>query len=234
LSGNVMLDDGNAPPDPVTIERVCNGAPRAQGYTDKKGRFSFQIGQSSGVMQDASEGGSVLQGTSHSGAGVSNSIGSQQSQTPNTPDLELANCDLRAVLAGFRSDTVSLGALRLLDDPNVGTILLHRLANVEGTAISLKSVQAPKEARRAYDKALQELRKNQPAQAAKELRKAVEIYPEYAAAWYELGRIEERGCGYRAGAQIVRHRDRRGCQVHQPVFEHGRTGGQGGKLGRTG
>jgi len=190
LSGNVMLDDGNAPPDPVTIERVCNGAPRAQGYTDKKGRFSFQLGQTSEVMQDASEGGFVLQGTSLSGAGANNGIGSQQSQTPNAPDLQLANCDLRAVLAGFRSDTVSLGTRRVLDDSNVGTIVLHRLANVEGSAISLTSLQAPKEARRAYQRALQDLRKNKPAEAGKELRKAADIYPRYAAAWYELGRIQ--------------------------------------------
>src|ERR1022692_3248637 len=31
LSGKVMLDDGTPPPGPVTIERVCNGNPRAQG-----------------------------------------------------------------------------------------------------------------------------------------------------------------------------------------------------------
>lgn len=190
LSGNVMLDDGTSPPDPVTIERVCNGAPRAQGYTDQKGRFSFQIGEASEVMQDASEGGSVLQGTSHSGAPVTNGIGSPQSQTPNAPDMQLANCDLRAVLAGFRSDTIGLGARRVLDDSNVGTIVLHRMANVEGSAISVTSLQAPKEARRAYQRALQDLRKNKPAEAGKEIRKAVDIYPSYAAAWYELGRIQ--------------------------------------------
>ena len=43
LTGNVMLDDGNPPADPVTIERVCNGTPRAQAYTDRKGRFSAQV-----------------------------------------------------------------------------------------------------------------------------------------------------------------------------------------------
>jgi tetratricopeptide (TPR) repeat protein len=192
LSGKVMLDDGNPPPDPVTIERICNGAPRAQGYTDQKGRFGFQIGQTSEVMQDASEGGSVLQGTSHSGASVTNSVGTQQPQSPNLPDMQLANCDLRAVLAGFRSDTVSLGARRVLDDPNVGTIVLHRLANVEGSAVSLTSLQAPKEARRAYERALQDLRKNKLAEAGKDLQKAVDIYPNYAAAWYELGRLQER------------------------------------------
>ena len=169
LTGKVMLEDGTPPVGPVPIECVCNGAARVQGYTDQKGRFNFQIGPKAGVMRDASEDSSDTTGT-----------------------MQLANCDLRAVVAGFRSDTVSLEGRRLLDDPNVGTILLHRLANVEGTAISLTSLQAPKEARRAFDKALQD-RRNKPAEAAQELRKAVDIYPQYAAAWYELGRIEEQG-----------------------------------------
>lgn len=186
-----MLDDGTPLSGPVTIERVCNGAPRVQGYTDQKGRFSFQIGQTSGIMQDASEDGPGLPGTSRPATSIASGVGAQQPQLPNVPDMQLANCDLRAVLAGFRSDTVSLGARRLLDDPNVGTIMLHRLANVEGSAVSMTSLQAPKEARRAYDRALQDLRRNKLPEAGKELRKAVDIYPNYAAAWYELGRIQE-------------------------------------------
>src|SRR5258707_3461960 len=54
LSGKVLMDDGAPPPEPVVIERVCNGAPRAEGYTDSKGRFSFQLGQSQAMTQDAS------------------------------------------------------------------------------------------------------------------------------------------------------------------------------------
>jgi tetratricopeptide (TPR) repeat protein len=192
LTGNVMLDDGTPPPDLVTIERVCGGSPRAQAYTDKKGRFSFQIGQTAGIMQDASEEGSSFPGTPRSATSIASGAGPQQQpQPPNVPDMQLANCDLRAVLAGFRSDTVTLGGRRLLDDPNVGTIMLHRLANVEGSAVSMTSLQAPKEARRAYDRGLQDLRKNKLPEAGKELRKAVDIYPNYAAAWYELGRIQE-------------------------------------------
>lgn len=184
LSGTVLLDDGTPPPESVTIERICNGAPRAQAYTDRKGRFSFQIGQTSTVMQDASEEGSNRPVTSI----IAN--GQQAGQFPNAPDMLLANCDLRAVLSGFRSDRVSLGARRLLDDPNVGTIVLHRLANVEGSAISVTSLQAPKDARQAYYRALQNIRKNKLPEASKDLHKAVELYPRYAAAWYELGRLQ--------------------------------------------
>jgi tetratricopeptide (TPR) repeat protein len=189
LIGAVMLDDGTPPPDPVTIERICNGAPRAQAYTDQKGRFSFQIGQTAGVLQDASEDGSGLPGANRSATGLGGATGTGTSQTSPSA-MQLGDCDLRAVLAGFRSDTVSLSGRRLMDDPNVGTIVLHRLGNVEGTAVSMTSLQAPKEARRAYDKAIQDLRKNKLPEAAKELQKAVDIYPKYAAAWNELGRIQ--------------------------------------------
>jgi tetratricopeptide (TPR) repeat protein len=189
VTGNVMLDDGSPPPSPVTIERVCSGSPRAQAYTDRKGRFSFQLGQTSTMMQDASEEGSSLPGTSRPVSSIASGAGSQP-QLPGAADVQLANCDLRAVLSGFRSDTVGLGMRRLLDDPNVGTIVLHRLANVEGSAVSVTSLQAPKEARRAYDKGLQDIRKNKLPEAARELHTAVGIYPAYAAAWYELGRIE--------------------------------------------
>jgi tetratricopeptide (TPR) repeat protein len=190
LIGNVLLDDGTPPPDPVTIERVCNGSPRAQAYTDRKGQFSFQVGQTSGVTQDASEDASGFPGATHSATSIA-SVASPRQQQPDAPDMQLANCDLRAVLSGFRSDTVSLGVRRLMDDPNVGTIVLHRLANVEGSAVSLTSLQAPKEARRAYDRALEFLRKNKLPEARKEFQRAVDLYPNFAVAWYELGRIQE-------------------------------------------
>ena len=190
LTGNVMMDDGTPPPDAVTIERVCGGKPRAQAYTDRKGRFTFQIGQTSGVAQDASDAGPGLQSRLSTGAAGGSGLPAQVILS-SSPDLQLANCELRAVLSGFRSDTVRLIGRRLMDDPNVGTIVLHRMANVEGSAVSRTSLQASKEARRAYDKALQHSRKNKLPEAAKEFRKALDIYPNYAAAWYELGRIQE-------------------------------------------
>src|SRR5262245_43947462 len=55
LSGKVMMDDGTPPPEPVVIERVCNGVPRRETYTDSKGHFTFTPGQNQQIMQDASE-----------------------------------------------------------------------------------------------------------------------------------------------------------------------------------
>src|ERR1039458_9696095 len=54
ISGRVMVDDGTPPPETVVIERVCNGNPRAEGYTDHRGYFSIDLGMERGVLQDAS------------------------------------------------------------------------------------------------------------------------------------------------------------------------------------
>src|SRR5262245_42938974 len=50
VSGKVVLQDGIAPPDPVVIERVCNGVLRREGYTDFKGQFQFELGRN--IEQD--------------------------------------------------------------------------------------------------------------------------------------------------------------------------------------
>jgi tetratricopeptide (TPR) repeat protein len=105
----------------------------------------------------------------------------------------LMGCELRAMLPGYRSDAVNLSGRRMFDQPDVGTIILHRLANVEGTTISATTLMAPKDARKAYEKAREALRKGKTADAQKELDKAVTAYPQFAAAWNDLGMLHEQG-----------------------------------------
>lgn len=181
LSGRVMLDDGTPPPDSVVIERVCGGNPRPEAYTDSKGRFSFQLGQNAGMMPDAS-----ISGIGSMGPGVPSGRSDSTFGGGRGP-VQLMGCELRANLPGFRSDTIDLSGRRLLDDPNVGTIVLHRMGNVEGTTISATSLQAPKDARKAYEKGIEAVKKTKWPEAQKYFDKAVGIYPKYAAAWFELG-----------------------------------------------
>src|SRR6266436_5426510 len=55
LSGKVVLSDGTSPSEPVLIERVCNGTPRPEGWTNSKGQFSFQLGENrDAAIADAS------------------------------------------------------------------------------------------------------------------------------------------------------------------------------------
>jgi hypothetical protein len=50
-----MVDDGTPPSFPAVIERLCNGNPHAEGYTDTQGYFSILLGQATGVIGDASD-----------------------------------------------------------------------------------------------------------------------------------------------------------------------------------
>ena len=192
LSGRVMLDDGTPPPEPVTIERVCNGNPRPEGYTDSKGRFSFELGRNTSMIADAS--------TNMNGDGFGGGIPGQPQRggfggggfggNANI-EQQVMGCELRASLPGFRSDLINLTGRRVMDNPDVGTIVLHRLANVEGFTFSATSGLAPKDARKAFEKSRDLIKKKKLPEAQKELEKATSLYPKYAAAWHDLGRVYE-------------------------------------------
>jgi tetratricopeptide (TPR) repeat protein len=192
VTGRVMIDDGTPLPEAVVIQRVCGGSPHAEGYTDSKGFFGIELGGNNGVMQDASEFGSASgtgfgsrstgsQGQSQSNAGSSNGLS----------DRKYMNCELQAKLAGYRSQVINMANRRAMDDPNVGTILLHRVGASEGNTVSAVSLAAPKDARKAYERGTEALKKKKTDDAVKDFAKAVELYPAYAAAWHELGKLQE-------------------------------------------
>ena len=140
------------------------------------------------MIQDASEfsSRSGLSQGGMSGAGTSGPMGGSQSQ-----DRKYMGCDLQAKLAGYRSQTVPLSGRRSLDDPNIGTILMHRTGPAEeGQTISAVSLSAPKDAKKAYDKGLDLIKKKIrgcSGQFRKGRRGVSEIPP---TAWYELGLLQ--------------------------------------------
>ena len=86
ISGKVLLEGGGTLPEPVAIERACNGVMPREGYSDFKGQFSFQIGVNN-TFQDASEGGSAWTAL-HANS--------------SAPTLSsMTSCEFRAVLAGY-------------------------------------------------------------------------------------------------------------------------------------
>lgn len=181
VSGRALLSDGNLPAEGVTVERVCGTSITNEARTDSKGRFTLQLGANRLFVQDASS----------NGNGEGKGGGSEIN----------GGCELRAVLQGYRSDSLSLNNRHDLDDPNVGTIVLHPLARGEGRTVSATSGFAPKRARQAYEKGLADLRRNQPEKAQKDFTRALEGFPRFAAAWFELGQTYERR------ARLVEARD---------------------------
>jgi tetratricopeptide (TPR) repeat protein len=188
-----MLEDGSVPSEPITIERLCGASTPTEGYTDSKGYFGIQLGNEQGVFQDATQSGSPsgFGQPGYQGGSMGSMGGSMSSMgTSGMGGSRYMNCELRAKLAGFRSQTVSLATRRPMDPPDIGTILLHRIAPTEGSVISAVSLRAPKDARKAFDKGQDALKKHKTDDAEADFQKATAAYPEYATAWYELGKIQ--------------------------------------------
>lgn len=182
ISGNVALPDGTEPPDRVLIERLCGtNSVRSEGYTDSKGRFSIQLGQSLQFVPDASEI-MLLDGTQGFSSGTRSGANGQ------TADPYMG-CELRARLAGYRSSTILLAGRRAMDNPAVGTLTIFPILKTDGQAMSGTSAAASKDARKAFEKGIGEAKKQKWESAEKELRKAVELHPRYAEAWLALGKI---------------------------------------------
>jgi hypothetical protein len=193
ITGMVMMYDGEAPTESVTIERICSAnSVHAEGYTDSKGHFSFNLGQEIGVFADASTPDSSAFGQPGTGATSSSLVGGGN---VNSNSLYW-DCELRARLPGYRSSTVSLAGRRMLEDSEVGVIVLYPMVGIQGLTASATSSQAPKAARKAYIKGLAAVKKDKPDQAEQEFRKAVQIYSKYAEAWLQLGEVLDRGERY--------------------------------------
>jgi tetratricopeptide (TPR) repeat protein len=183
VSGRVMSDDGQPFTDRVAIESVCDGVTRTEGYADKKGDFGVRVGdRNSGIIQDAS----VSSTDEYFSAPILPAPG--DTTTPVRRYMR-ANCEIRAKLPGYRSDTINVSNRGKLDSPYVGTLVLHKAGPMDGRVISVTSLAAPKNARTAFDKGQKALKNNQPDDARKDFETAVQIYPGYAAAWFELGRL---------------------------------------------
>jgi Tfp pilus assembly protein PilF len=194
LQGKVVFADGTPAPPSITIERFCSGMPIPEAYTDSKGRFSFEVGRNQAMIADASTsgfntnpmGGDARFGGSGSGSG----IGGPMNNT-GVSERELNGCELRANLPGYRSSSVELTGRRMFDNPDVGQIILTKIGNVEGLTISMTSLEAPKDAKKAFTNGMKEAGKKKPKwdKAQADVQKAVELYPQYAEAWYALGQI---------------------------------------------
>jgi hypothetical protein len=188
-----MVDDGTPPSFPATIERVCNGSPHAEGYTDGKGYFSVLLGQSPDVIADADETSSPSNRNSAPFPSTASPASGNTTGTGRSLGVgnRLANCELRAKLGGYSSKTINLTSRTSLDNPDVGVILIHRMgASETATSVTATTLKAPKEARKALQKGLDLAKKNKPEEAIASLQEAVKVDPDFAFAWCELGKLQ--------------------------------------------
>ena len=187
LTGKVVLEDGSVPPDRVTIERTCQNTRVPEGVTDSKGRFNIELGRRSAMLVDASTADLGDTQPNVSGARRQPNSSMMGNQTGGLSERDLMSCEIRAALPGYSSAPVILAGRRLLDNPDIGTIILRPLSGVAGFTYSATTGLASKDARKAFEKGTGLLTQKKFVEAQKELEKAVADSPKFAAAWSSLG-----------------------------------------------
>jgi Tfp pilus assembly protein PilF len=99
---------------------------------------------------------------------------------PSTADM----CDVTIRLKGFQTLQVTLR--------NDATVVLKHIGLHEGSTVSATSLKAPEPARKAFGKGVNAMDDQKWASAQKNFEKAVEIDPDYAQAWSDLGEVLRR------------------------------------------
>ena len=187
VSGDVRMEDGSAPPDAVQINRICNGRTTAAARTDTMGHFNFSVSASGGGAATADAAQPPAQASD-----LNKALNQTSTQYTNPITTELRNCEVQAVLSGFRAENVRLSIRDTSDDGRVGTIVLHPLSRSGVLAVSVTTAGAPPAAMKSYAKGIELVGKQKWDAAEAEFTKAVKIYPKFAIAWYELGIVCEK------------------------------------------
>ena len=172
VTGQVTIADGTKIGESIQIQIVCGGRVRTEFYTDMQGRFDFDLSRLEGTLTPRS---------------------AEVSATTPSMNYESTwnDCLARAVLAGFSSDSIEFARyFHELGVVAVGSIRLHPVNPGAKTSLSVSSLLAPKPARKAMEKGQKLEEQKKWPQAEEFFRQAVEAYPEYAAAWSELGKVQ--------------------------------------------
>jgi cytochrome c-type biogenesis protein CcmH/NrfG len=166
LLGKLAVEGGRLPWEPMLVSVDCKGKVVNMTQTDLKGRYVIRFIDTEGtpgIPEDA------------------------QRQM----ERKYEGCTVQAVLAGFRSNSVTITQRNLLDEPNLATIMLSPEGRGGGTEVSSTSAEAPPNAMRAFDKARADWLDQKSDASQHELEKAVKLYASFAEAWLYLGKLEE-------------------------------------------
>jgi Tfp pilus assembly protein PilF len=91
------------------------------------------------------------------------------------------DCRVSIRLEGYQTAEVTLH--------HQAVFTLKRIGAHDGLTVSVPSLEAPEEARKAWEKGVEEINKDKWDKARKDLERAVAVWPKYAAAWTDLGEV---------------------------------------------
>jgi tetratricopeptide (TPR) repeat protein len=176
VSGRIVLEGGGSAYQRIPVELKCGIGLLQVIDTELGGYFTFDL--RTGLQNH-------LHFTARSDSSAT--FGISMGNAPQGYDGPLVGCELLVSAPGYRPLTYRFVQHGIVVE--VGTLQLRRVAGAEGFIVNATSLRVPKDARKEFEKALQEIHRNRPNLAKQHLEKAVSLYDKYAASWNELGRL---------------------------------------------
>jgi len=167
FAGKVVVEGAKPLWDPIPIVVNCDGQTRYNTVADAKGNFDIQ------ARLPASE------------------VVKTKSDLQKVTAAALVGCKVSAVLDGFESTSVTIVNGTIMDDPDIGTIHLKQDERTIGSTVSATTASAPEDAIKEFEKAHSDQTEKHADSERRHLQKAVGIDPQFAEAWYHLGKLEE-------------------------------------------
>jgi tetratricopeptide (TPR) repeat protein len=167
LVGKVTIQGGKLPWDPIPVVVNCDGKMVLNTFADRRGEFD------------------IVPAPRESEAAPSK-------RDPKRPaPSALVGCKVSAVLEGFESTSVIVPNGSIMDSPDLGTIVLRTDPRATGSIVSATTAAASEEAQKEFQKARGDKTDKKLDSAKRHLEKAVSLNPQFAEAWYQLGKLEE-------------------------------------------
>ncbi|MGA2184304.1 MAG: tetratricopeptide repeat protein [Bryobacteraceae bacterium] len=159
VSGRVLLEDRQPPPEPVLVEYSCRGT--SQGVvTDAKGRFSIPIGSQQGSRTNVVVDRSAVEG-----------------------------CRVQIHIPGFEEVLVPVKPATKIASLTVGDLTLKQVGPQANAVFSASARSAPPKARSNFVKGYEATIARKYPDALSALDKAIAAYPQYASALQLKGNV---------------------------------------------
>lgn len=166
LLGKLAVEGETLPWEPLLVTVTCDGKVDYTTQTDAKGNF--------GIV----------------GLTLPGALG-KQGDSQRQMETHFEGCLVQGVVPGFRSSIITITRHMLREDPDLGTITISRIGRDAATTLSHTTENAPPKAIKFFEKARGEMLQRDSDGAQRDLTKAIETYPEFAEAWFQLGKLQQ-------------------------------------------
>lgn len=165
LLGRLTVEGEPLPWEPMLVTVTCSGKVVYTTQTDAKGNFAIVGFKLPGAL-------------------------GKQGDSERQMEARLEGCVVQGKVSGFRSSAITITQRNLRDDPELGSITIGRINNNASTTISATTETASPKAIKSFEKARAEMMQKDGDAAERELEKTVQIDPQFAEAWLQLGKLQ--------------------------------------------